>query len=586
MKKIAQTLIAFLFFLTCIAVQSSIATSFTEADEDEGVKKCYNWLRFQQDTNRKFFIFTTGLLPSYEGWSDCFTYDQALSCIAFVLHGDFKRAEDILDFYDKTYHAQIKKYGKFIGFSDAYHKDGQWGETWAAGPNAWILIAINHYTYHTHDTKYLELAKNLADWLISLQSIEGGVIGGYYGTGEPMTWISTEHNFDCYAAFRGLGILTKDKRYLEVAKEIKIWLENAVWNEGQSRFNMGKGDPNYATDLSSWAVLSLGKKYAVTLDFAIDKSLTKKLYKVKNVEVEGFDFGSTYQQSHYPDKDAVWLEGTAHMVLAFDRAGKNEQKEHFLAELEKTLTPSSKYKNSAGLPYATNEGTPAYGSWLMQDKPLSIAGTAWYIFAKENFNPFSIDQKDEAANAAIENLEYKPNYQFVPIVDDFEYSEIKFETAYPKGLIQTNQAKVERNHETGTVKGSLYSMKVECEPNPAAQHGGGVVSRPFLYPQDWSKYEKLTFWIFSHNPNATIRIKLKDKEGEPFDSNSISLVKGGWRRISLDLKSDFVRGSAFPNYGNQQLDRDGIREISFEFGATSRDIKSTIYIDEVTLTEK
>lgn len=68
-------------------------------------------------------------MPSYEGWSDCFTYDQALSCIAFVLRGDFKRAEDILDFYNKTYHAQIKRYGKFIGFSNAYHKEGLYKAT-------------------------------------------------------------------------------------------------------------------------------------------------------------------------------------------------------------------------------------------------------------------------------------------------------------------------------------------------------------------------------------------------------------------------------------------------------------------------
>lgn len=559
-------------------------TSFSQAaGEDENVNKAHNWFKLQQDSNRTFFLFTVGLLPSYEGWSDCFTYDQALSCIAFVLCGDFKRAGDVLDFYDKTYQEQIKKYGKFIGFSDAYSKDGGWGETWAAGPNAWLLIAINYYTYRTTETKYLGLAKNLAEWLISLQSIEGGVIGGYYGTGEPMTWISSEHNFDCYTAFRDLGILTGDKRYLKVAKEIKIWLDNGAWNEKQNRFNMGKDNPNYATDLSSWAILSLGKKYEVSLDFAIDKSLTKKLYKVKNIEIEGFDFGSTYEKSHYPDKDAVWIEGTAHMVLAFDRAGRYEQKEHFLAEIEKALTPSQMYKNSAALPYATNEGTPAYGSWLMQDKPLCIASTAWYIFAKKNFNPFSMDQKEEAANGVIESLEYKPNYQFVPIVDNFEYSKIKFETAYPKELIQTNQAKIERSQKEGIVKGGLYSMGINYKPNSGAQNSWGVISRPFLYPQYWSKYETLNLWVFSDGPGTTIKIKLNDKEAEPFESNSIKLNKGEWKRIPLNFKTDFIRGSALPNYGNDQLDREGIRGIFFEVSVKGTDTKRNIYIDEITL---
>ena len=556
--------------------------AFSSQEEDAAVEQAYNWLANQQSTNRSFFLFTRGLLPSYETGTDCFTYDQALACIAFVLKGDFKKASQILDFYNNTYKKQLKKYGKFIGFSDAYKKDGQWGETWAAGPNAWLLVSLNYYNCRTGNGQYLELTKALADWLISLQSIEGGIIGGYYGTGEPMTWISTEHNFDCYTAFRDLGISQNDKRYLEMAKDIKFWLKNAAWNEKQKRFNMGMDNPNYATDLSSWAVLSLGKAYDVTLDFAMEYSLTKKFYKVKSVEVEGFDFGSTYEASHYPDKDAVWFEGTAQMVLAFDRTGQAERKGHFLAELDKAITPSAVYKNSSGLPYASNEGTPAYGSWLMQDKPLCISSTLWYIFAKENFNPFSADQKDEQANDAVDKLDYRPDYQFAPTVDDFEYSVIKFETAYPKPLIEANKAKISRSQDSFAKDGG-HSMRIDFEPEPGPSKCSGIINRPFLYPQNWSNYNILALWMYCKSPDIALRIKLKDKEGEPFESRPRYPDEIGWQKLEFNLGEDFVRQSLLPGYGNNNLDREGIRELSFDISTDKAKAKSALLIDEITL---
>lgn len=570
-------------FLICVILSAGKVVAEEPLPEQRNdVERAYNWLEMQQSTNRTFFFFTSGLLPSYEGWADCFTYDQALACIAFVKHGDFKKARLILDFYNKTYEGEIKKYGKFIGYSDAYKKNGAWGETWAAGPNAWLLIAIEQYTYYKKDLKYLELAKKIADWLISLEAADGGIIGGYYGNHEPMTWIAAEHNFDCYTAFRDLGILTGDDRYLKVAKEIKLWLENGAWNKEQNRFNMGKDNPNFATDLSSWAVLSLGKKYGPTLDFAIEKSLTKKLYKVKDVEIEGFDFGSTYEKSHYPDKDAVWLEGTGQMVLAFDRAGRIEEKNHFLAELDKTLTQSPKYKNASGLPYATNKGTPAYGSWLMEDKPLCVSSTAWYIFAKENYNPFSMDQKEEAADKVVDDLAYQPNYQFVPEVDNFEYSSIKFETAYPKQAIQTNKARLGRSQESATVKGGADSLKLLFQPEAGAMNSWAMVSRPFLYPQDWSKYGKLNLWIRCEN-SVALRVEVKDKEAEPFETRPVYMDKGDWKRLSFDLKDDFVRGPFMPNYGNSKFDKEEVREISFKLGPRDNTEQTVIYIDEVTL---
>ncbi|MDD5644589.1 MAG: hypothetical protein PHO00_03985 [bacterium] len=555
------------------------------AENWDSLERSYQWFIAQQRSNRRWFIFYNGLVPSHEGGSAAFTYDQALAVMVFTLHGDCDRSSLLLRFFRQTYDKQLLKYGKFIGFCDAYTKEGDWGETWAAGPNAWLLLAINHYTYVTGDMQYLSLAEAVAEWLISLQSFEGGITGGYYGDGSPMTWISTEHNFDCYAALRDLGILTGNVKYLHFSKDIKKWLENDPWDEKSGRFYMGrkKYNPNYATDLSSWAVLSLGKEYSDTLDFAIEKSLNRQLYKVNNIEIEGFDFGSSYEDSPFPDKDAVWLEGTGQMVIAFDRAGRHKERDKYLDEIEKALTPSAFHKYAEALPYATNEGTPAYGSWMMQDRPLCVSSTAWYIFAKERFNPFSMDQEDDKNNETVRDVDYEPYYQFAPVVADFEETEVKFENAYLKELILCSNAEVERRLSSNAKLSEDNCVEVILSPDKNAKLASGVISRPFLYPQDWSGYRTLKISIYTDDPGVIIKLKIKDKEGEPFENYPLTVPQNEKSVFVIDIKSDFLRADAFASYGNKIVDADGIRELSIEITTKKTDSEKRVYIDDIIL---
>ncbi len=556
-----------------------------EAEGWSGLERSYQWFIAQQRANRNRFIFHNGLVPSHEGGNSAFTYDQALAVMVFTLCGDYDRAKLLLGFFQKTYDEQLLKYGKFIGFCDAYSKEGVWGETWAAGPNAWILLAVTHYTYVTDDTRYLPLAEAIAEWLLSLQSFEGGIIGGYYGDGSPMAWMATEHNFDCYAALRDLGILTGNDKYLKSAKDIKNWLENDPWDEKTGRFYMGrkKYNPNYATDLSSWAVLSLGRQYSGTLDFAVEKSMNRQLYKVNNVEVEGFDFGSSYENSPFPDKDAVWLEGTGQMVLAFDRAGREDERNKYLKEIEKALTPSAVHKYTAALPYATNEGTPAYGSWMMQDKPVCVSSTAWYIFAKEGFNPFSMDQKEDESNRTVREIDYNPRYYFAPVVDDFEETEVKFENAYLKELVLGSNAEIKRHLSTNGKLSEGGCMEIILSPGKNAKLSSGIISRPFLYPQDWSKYSGLVFSAYTDDAGVIIKLKIKDREGEPFETYPISVSQGEKNTFVIDIKNDFSRSAAFSSYGNKIMDADGIREFSIEVMTKRTDSEKRICIDDIIL---
>lgn len=592
MKKIlAISFIIILLLLAILLVTPIIQVRLAIRDHKDwsDTDRAYQWLVSSQRANRKFFLLHTGLLPSQEKWDNCFVYDQALAAMAFTYNGEYKRAAAIFKFFDNVRRRHIRDMGEIQGFTDMYKRDGRETETRAAGPNAWVLMAINYYMHKTGNKEFLPLARDIADWLISLQSIEGGIIGGYYGDGRPMVWISSEHNFDSYAAFRDLGIITKDMKYLKVAKEIKEWLDNDVWDKKAKRFFLGRRNPNFATDLSSWAVLSLGKEYAVSLDFAVDKSLNTQIYKVKNVEVEGFDFGSTYKTSPFPDKDAVWFEGTAHMVLAFEKADMQKESLYFMNELDKCLTESEAFLYTKGLPYASNEGTPVYDSWLMQDKPLCVSSTAWYFFAKNSFNPFSALDNLEESNKIIETLEYDIDYQFKPIVDDFEYTDIKFHTAYPEDLLLTNKAGVSLGWADELAVDGKHAMSIEFIPDKGAKRANATIRRQFLYPQDWGTYDVLNIWVYSDgtsgDTNNIASFDARDREGEIYSSPPIFLNRNGWWKYSFNLWKDFSRDPYDGvTYGDNMFGLSRIIEISFVIRSKYPTERCRVYLDRIELT--
>ena len=45
----------------------------------------------------------------------------------------------------------IKEKGEIWGFTDVYKSDGRETETRAAGPNAWVHMALNYYIHKTGD---------------------------------------------------------------------------------------------------------------------------------------------------------------------------------------------------------------------------------------------------------------------------------------------------------------------------------------------------------------------------------------------------------------------------------------------------
>ena len=224
----------------------------------------------------------------------------------------------------------------------------------------------------------------------------------------------------------------------------------------------------------------------------------------------------------------------------------------------------------------------------MQDKPLCVSSTTWYFFAKNKFNPFSALGSLEDSNKIIEDLEYDTNYHFVPIIDDFEYTDIKFHTAYPEDLLLLNKASVCLDWTNELSMDNGHSMGIEFVPDKDAKTASATIRRRFLYPQDWSTYSVLNVWVYSNgtsgHTNNIANFSVKDREGEIYNSPSIFLNRNGWEEYTFDLWKDFSRDPYDGvTYGDNIFGLSRIIEVSFLIRSKHPVENCRVYLDRIEL---
>lgn len=350
----------------------------------------------------------SGLVRSYDSMVSAFTYDQALAAMAFTYHKDTQLARNIFNVYRNKFNA-----GGFDGFNEEYNVDTlavRDGDR-TVGPNAWMMIALMHYRNVTGSTEYDSLIQGLATWIRSFQDPNDGAFR-YGKTVDPnlATVKSVEHNLDVYAAFKSyVGAFSRGSVVLIDFAKLQRWLNTApAWNTAQQRFNVGTrsdgvtANTDKALDVYSWPILAFSS-YTAVVSQAEATFGTTKVNNLTGQAVTGFDFSGPFGSSNV-DKDAVWLEGTAQMVLAYRAAGDLDRATKYLQELKKAIVNVS--PTTQGIPYATNDGT-AYGFTMTSNFP-SASSDAWYIFAERNFNPlkpsalFHFQQRSIATNEIVD----------------------------------------------------------------------------------------------------------------------------------------------------------------------------------------
>ena len=366
----------------------------------------YQWLLRHQNPS-------TGLILSFEGDQDvanwAFTYDQALAACAYTYFSDFKNAQKIFDFF--KYRAE-KIEGAFV--NAYYASDGKTAEYVVhCGPNIWLGIAILQYTQRSQDSRYLDLAREIANWVIQVQDEDGD--GGIKG-GLDVEWYSTEHNLDAHAFFDMLYEKTGNQRYKDSAQKISNWLLKHTYDRPDIPIKRGKGDSTIATDTYAWSIAALGpgklEEMGMRADeiikFAEDNCRVEVDFFRPDgnvVRVKGFDFAA---QRNLARGGVLSCEWTAQMILSFkiladfykDRKMLETAKlyrskaDDYLWQLSRMIisSPSPSGQGRGCLPYASSDFVDTGHGWMTPkgNSTGSVAATAYTLFAYYGWNPLQL----------------------------------------------------------------------------------------------------------------------------------------------------------------------------------------------------
>jgi len=335
--------------------------------------------------------------------STAFVYDNALAAIALVACGDVNSATIIGNALslaarnDRTFRdgrvrnayrpGPVNKGPPALpGWWD--DKQKIWAEDAAqdgssTGNVAWAALALLTLHQATKQESFLADAERLIDWVIANVSTGSGFRGGFHGYDPQqvrLTWISTEHNVDVYAAAAWLFRLTSERKYADAASEARQFLGRAFDGDHfllGTKPNGGLADPSMlALDVQLWpwmAIPDAPPQWRSALNFAATHLAVK----------DGFDFNG--------DRDGLWVEGTAQASLAYRIAGDPRRSAQLLATLEADRTPSGFLNATRGARVSTGlsiDPTATEADFFYFRRP-HLGATAWATLAATTWNPFT-----------------------------------------------------------------------------------------------------------------------------------------------------------------------------------------------------
>jgi hypothetical protein len=394
------------------------------------ILKFQNWLVNNKDS-------ITGLPHSHVGddrfknWA--ITYDSAVVTLAYIATGRIIDAKKILDFYIDTPNTW-----RLGGIIEAVNPTNPaLGEDWSVrtGSNLWMGIASFYLYKSTGEIKYLNLAKRLANFALSLQNTDkkdlnfGGIrlgpTGGSnvasdqhfgYDQNQPSFYeiFATEHSIDGYALFNMLYQETEDTKYNE-ARDITLnWLKRVAYNKEEHRFNRGykrQLDPAIATDTQSWGISALGIDILDTFESGlagkmielIEKNCVSEVFYTrpdgKKIKVKGADFIDYKTAAYLGRKPLVSPEWTFQLINAYRRleidfkqrkddkkaATYGMKREELIGNM---LNLSIEQNDTLAYPYATQaEAVIGHEYNTPRENNYSCIGVAYAILALSNFDP-------------------------------------------------------------------------------------------------------------------------------------------------------------------------------------------------------
>jgi 3-dehydroquinate dehydratase len=357
--------------------------------------------------------------PEFEAIAEkaAFTYDNAVAALAFIALDDRERAKQIVDtlvaaqkrdrFFQDGRIRNTYKGGAFDPESSHFLLPGRYDETsgsWQetefnvsthTGNVAWAMLALLGYYESYGGEEYLKSAIAMGEWIEqNCRDRQGtGYTAGYTGWEEQqqkLSYKSTEHNLDLYAAFTRLYLLTGEPAWQERADSAREFVLT-MRDRHTGHFWTGTEEDGVTIyreviplDAQAWAPLAL--KATAQSNWQCLK-YAQQHHSVK----AGFDFNQ--------DRDGVWYEGTAQMALAYQETNQPEKAEAVLAMLKAGQEPSGGMPTSDRNTLTTGFIQPDGNPWLYF-RSLHVGATAWTVLAEQGVNPFWLGSKGVESNTS------------------------------------------------------------------------------------------------------------------------------------------------------------------------------------------
>ncbi len=256
----------------------------------------------------------------------------------------------------------------------------------ATGNVAWVALAMLALHDATGQSRWLEAAHSLADWVVANATDArgaGGFSGGVHGFDadpQKLPWKSTEHNVDLVALFGWLAKMEPTERWSTQASNARRFLD-AQWDATSGHFIVGTL-PDGITANRGTSGLDVQLWPLLLVDAAHDWRRALDYAEREHGVPGGFDFNA--------DRDGLWLEGTAQAGLVYRLVGRVHEANTLLATIAGQFAPG-------GFIYATREARITTGLALSADSASAdfyyfrrphLAATAWAALAATGRNPY------------------------------------------------------------------------------------------------------------------------------------------------------------------------------------------------------
>ena len=276
-----------------------------------------------------------------------------------------------------------------------------------SGAAAWVGYALLVYYETTAYAAALTQAEKIATYLLTLQIAAGtpndfraGLIRGGQDSAVEKTWISVEHNVDCYYFFKRLHSVTATASYATTMSEIKAGLLTNCYDSTLGRFIQGTESTNKdyaeALDCYSWAgCFLLDAEESAKAIVVANQMVTKFLVTGKTIELEN-TLPQYFNQKYYVSKlidgvrtyttttdgetadsyvlppSTAWQEGAQGVLMFFDRL-KSENLHGSVTDFEATYQRIE--AGQATIYQATDDGS--FLAWTGSDRILPYEFQVW-----------------------------------------------------------------------------------------------------------------------------------------------------------------------------------------------------------------